>query len=412
MTDSKAGAPRPLDGVRVIDAATFIAGPYCASVLAEFGAEVFKVEQPGMGDSMRGFGTPTSRVSSNSGRGDTLVWLSEARNKKSITLDLRHKKGAELFRQLTKTSDVVCENFRPGTFEKWGLGYDALAAVNAGIILLRVTGYGQDGPYKDRPGFARIAHAVGGLTHLSGMPGGVPVVPGSTSLADYMSGLYGAVGVMMALRARDQSGVGQFIDLGLYESIFRALDEIAPAYAMTGFVRERLGPATVNVCPHSHYQTGDGKWVAIACTNDKMFARLAKVMGREELATADYFATIDTRYPAREEVDGIVSAWTGSLDRDEVLAACIAGEVPCGPINSIADIFNDPQFRARGNLVPMDTPGVGEVVVPGVIPRLSKTPGRIDTLGPPLGNANDEVYRGILGLGDADMDSLRAEGVI
>lgn len=412
MTDSKAGAPRPLDGVRVIDAATFIAGPYCASVLAEFGAEVFKVEQPGMGDSMRGFGTPTPRVSSNSGRGDTLVWLSEARNKKSITLDLRHKKGAELFRQLAKTSDVVCENFRPGTFEKWGLGYDALAAVNAGIILLRVTGYGQDGPYKDRPGFARIAHAVGGLTHLSGMPGGVPVVPGSTSLADYMSGLYGAVGVMMALRARDQSGVGQFIDLGLYESIFRALDEIAPAYAMTGFVRERLGPATVNVCPHSHYQTGDGKWVAIACTNDKMFARLAKVMGREELATADYFATIDTRYPAREEVDGIVSAWTGSLDRDEVLAACIAGEVPCGPINSIADIFNDPQFRARGNLVPMDTPGVGEVVVPGVIPRLSKTPGRIDTLGPPLGNANDEVYRGILGLGDADMDSLRAEGVI
>ena len=412
MNEEATPGMRPLDGVRVLDAATFIAGPYCACILGEFGADVIKIEQPGAGDSMRNFGTPTVRVSSAGGRGDTLVWLSEARNKRSITLDLRHPKGAELFRRLTEMSDVVCENFRPGTMEKWGLGYAALAAVNPGLVMLRVTGYGQDGPYKDRPGFARIAHAVGGLTYLSGEPDGPPVVPGSTSLADYMSGMYGAIGVMMALKSRDKTGKGQFVDLALYESIFRALDEIAPAYAMTGFVRERLGAATVNVCPHSHYQTGDGHWVAIACTNDKMFARLAKVMGRPELAEPDRFGTIDTRYPAREEVDGIVGDWTGARTRDEVMRACMEGEVPCGPINSIADIFADPQFKARGNLVPIQVPGVGEVVVPGVLPRLSETPGRIDNLGPPLGDANDAVYRGLLGLGDADIAALKADKVI
>ncbi|MCH7832347.1 MAG: CoA transferase, partial [Proteobacteria bacterium] len=258
----------PLTGVRVLDAATFIAAPYTATILGEFGAEVIKVERPDGGDPFRYFGTATERDDS------TLAWLSESRNKKSVTLDLKQPEGQALFRRLAAKSDVICENFRPGTLEKWGLGWDRLSRENQGLVLLRITGYGQTGPYKDRPGFARVAHAIGGLTHLAGHPGETPVTPGSTSLGDYISGLYGAVGVMMALRHRDQTGRGQVIDLGLYESVFRMLDEIAPVYAKTGFVRGPEGTGTLNACPHGHFPTKDGKWVAIACTTDKRFPRL------------------------------------------------------------------------------------------------------------------------------------------
>ena len=230
----------PLSGVRVLDVATFIAAPYCTAILGEFGAEVIKVEQPGSGDPFRRFGTPTGRADS------TLAWLSEGRNKRSVTLNLRHREGADLFRRLVAKSDVVCENFRPGTLEKWGVGWETLSARNPGLIMLRISGYGQTGPYKDRPGFARIAHAVGGLSNLAGMPGETPVTPGSTSLADYMSGLYGAVGVLLALRHRDRTGRGQYIDIGLYEAVFRMLDEMAPVYGRTGKVRDREGAGTAN----------------------------------------------------------------------------------------------------------------------------------------------------------------------
>ena len=241
--------------------------------------------------------------------------------------------------------------------------------------MVRITGYGQDGPYRDRPGFARIAHAVGGLSYLAGMPDGPPVTPGSTSLGDYISGLYGALGALIALRACERTGRGQFIDIALYESVFRMLDETAPAYARHGTVRERMGPGAPNVCPHSHYETKDQKWLAIACTTDKMFARLARVMGRPELATEDKYGPVAARLADREAVDGLVSAWTGSLTRDEVLERCEAGEVPCGPVNSIADIFDDPQFQARGNLETHDVEGLGPITVPAILPRLSDTPG-------------------------------------
>jgi crotonobetainyl-CoA:carnitine CoA-transferase CaiB-like acyl-CoA transferase len=221
-------AAAPLAGVRVLDIATFVAAPYCATILSEFGAEVIKVEEPRAGDPFRRFGTPTERADS------TLAWLSEARNKASITLDLRSDEGAALFKRLAAISDIVCENFRPGTLEKWGLGWEDLSAVNPKLILLRVTGYGQNGPYKDRPGFARIAHAVGGLSGLAGMPDGPPVTPGSTSLGDYLAGLYGAVGALVALTHVRAGGPGQVIDIGLYEAVFRVLDELAPAYARNG----------------------------------------------------------------------------------------------------------------------------------------------------------------------------------
>lgn len=397
------GAPRPVDGLRVLDAATFIAGPYAAAILAEFGAEVIKVEQPGAGDPFRCFGTMTPR-------GDSLAWLSEARNKRSVTLNLKHPDGAAMFRRLAGCADVVIENFRPGTMEKWGLGWDALRAVNPRLVMLRVSGYGQSGPYRDRPGFARIAHAFGGLSYLAGMPGETPVTPGSTSLGDYMSGLYGAVGILMALRHRDRTGEGQFIDIGLYESVFRVLDELAPAYAFAGTVREREGAGTLNACPHGHFECGDGAWIAIACTNDKMFARLCDAMERPDLATR--FARAADRLRDRMIVDGEVTAWTRAMPRSAVMEKCLAHEVPAGPINSIADIFEDPHFASRENIVRLVEEMVGEVAVPSVVPRLSATPGRVETLGPALGEGNADVYGGLLGLSAAEMEALAAKGVI
>ncbi|HEX7927933.1 MAG TPA: CoA transferase [bacterium] len=397
---------RPLDGVRVLDLATFVAGPFAGCIMGEFGAEVIKIEQPSTGDSLRRLGTAATP------EGDTLWWLSEARNKKSITLDVRKPRGQELFRALLKQSQVMIENFRPGTLEKWGLGWDALRAVNPALVLLRISGYGQTGPKAQEPGFARIAHAFCGLSNLVGVPGGPPLMPGSTSLADYMSGLYGTVGVLMALRAAEHSGQGQIVDLGLYESMFRVLDELAPAYAKFGEVRQRTGAETFNSVPHSHYPTADGKWVAIACTNDKMFARLAEVMGQPELAAPERFGGVKARLAARDEVNGIVTRWTQRLPQREVLAQCTAGEVPSGPIYDIAEIFQDPQFAARGNLLRVQDPRAGEVVVPNVVPRLTATPGKVDHLGPKFAEHNREVYRALLGLSDSDMAGLAKDGVI
>jgi succinyl-CoA:(S)-malate CoA-transferase subunit B len=396
----------PLTGIRVIDVATVIAAPYCASILGEFGAEVLKVEHPIGGDACRNFGTPTSR-------GDTLTWLSEARNKKSVTIDLHHAEGVRLFKALVERSDIVCENFRPGTLEKWGLGWQVLRQINPGLIMLRVSGYGQTGPYKDRPGFARIAHAVGGLAYLSGMPKGTPVTPGSTTLGDYLSGLYGCVGVLIALHYREKTGRGQYIDTALYESVFRCTDELAPAYALTGIVGERHGPHIGSACPYGHFPTKDGKWVAIACTTDKLFARLAESMGRSELASSSLYGEQKARLDNRHDVNEIVRDWCGSLTRDQVLARCHATGAPAGPLNNIADIFGDRQFHARRNLVAIEDEDLGEtIIVPNVMPRLSRTPGRIKSLGPRLGQHTDEVLKGLLGLGDDELAALHAQRVI
>jgi crotonobetainyl-CoA:carnitine CoA-transferase CaiB-like acyl-CoA transferase len=393
-----------LKGIRVLDLGTFIAGPHCATILGEFGAEVIKVEPPDTGDSLRRLGTNTEC-------GDTLVWLSEARNKKCVTLNLASERGREVLRQLAAKCDIIVENFRPGTLEKWGLGYDELKKLNRGAILVRISAYGQDGPMRSQPGFARIAHAFSGLTYLAGLPGGVPVVPGSTSLADYMSGMYGAIGALVALRAREATGEGQFIDLALYESVFRVLDEIAPAFQKFGYVRERMGADTVNVCPHSHYETSDGKWIAIACTSDAMFARLAEVMEQPELASATRYGPKELRLGARDDVNAIVAKWVATLDLKTVLARCSEGGVPASLIYSIADIFDDPQYRARGNIAVTES-RAGEIAVPGVVPRLSATPGEIRWLGEGIGARNGEIFRDLLGLEEADLRQLRDDGVI
>jgi crotonobetainyl-CoA:carnitine CoA-transferase CaiB-like acyl-CoA transferase len=393
-----------LNGIRVLDLGTFIAGPHCATILGEFGAEVIKVEPPTTGDSLRRLGTNTEC-------GDTLVWLSEARNKKCVTLNLGTERGRQLLRELVAKCDIIVENFRPGTLEKWGLSYDELKKLNRGAILVRISAYGQDGPMRSQPGFARIAHAFSGLSYLAGLPGGLPVVPGSTSLADYMSGMYGAIGALVALQARQTTGEGQCVDLALYESVFRALDEIAPAFQKFGYVRERMGADAVNVCPHSHYETQDGKWIAIACTSDAMFARLAEAMEQPELASHEQYGPKDLRLAARDEVNAVVAKWVASLDLETVLARCTNSDVPASLLYSIADIFEDPQYRARGNIKVTDS-RIGELAVPDVIPRLSQTPGQIHWLGEGLGARSDEVFASVLGLNETEIARLRDEGVI
>ncbi|MCH9674547.1 MAG: CoA transferase [Gammaproteobacteria bacterium] len=395
----------PLEGLRVLDLATFLAGPFCGTILGEFGAEVIKVERPDGGDPLRNFGTQHEC-------GDALIWLQESRNKKSVTLDLRTEQGAELLKLLAAESDVLIENFRTGTLEKWGLGWDVLHEINPKLVMLRVTGYGQTGPKATEPGFARIAHAFSGLSYLAGEPDGGPLMPGSTTLGDYLSGTYGALGVLLALRARDKTGEGQFIDIGLYEPVFRFLDEIAPAYAETGFVRERMGADTVNVVPHSHYPTADGKWIAIACTNDRMFARLADAMEQPELATPERFGTVAARLEQRPEVNRIVTEWTMSRSQQDILERCRVGEVPSGPIHNIADIFEDAQYAARENLVTMSDERVAKVTMPSVLPRLSGTPGRIANLGPALGAHNEEVLSKLVGVDAETLQALSDKGVI
>ncbi|MDR5815105.1 CoA transferase [Caballeronia sp. LZ033] len=396
---------RPLDGIRVIDVSSFLAGPFCSTQLGEFGAEVIKAELPDVGDALRRFGSMTEA-------GVTLPWLSECRNKKSITLDLRKPGGAELLKKLVADADILVENFQPGTLEKWGLGWDVLHEVNPRLIMVRISGFGQTGPYRDRPGFGRIGNAFGGLSFLAGYPDRPPVTPGSATIPDYMAGLYGALGALLAIQARERTGEGQFVDIGLYEPIFRILDELAPSFQKNGFVRQRMGPGTVNVVPHSHYPTSDGRWIAIACTSDKIFARLAEAMGTPELAGEGKWGHISGRERDRADVDRTVGEWTAQFTRDEVLARCEQFQVPCGPVYGIDEIFEDPQYAARENIKTMQDARIGELAVPNVVPRLSATPGGIDWLGPDLGQHNDDIYRGLLGLDTEQLATLREEGAI
>ncbi len=398
-------AIQPLDDIRILDVSSFLAGPFCSTQLAEFGAEVLKVELPGIGDALRRFGTITEN-------GDSLPWLSECRNKKSVTLDMRTPDGAQILKRLVEKCDVMVENFQPGTLEKWGLGWDTLKEVNPRLIMVRISGYGQTGPYRDRPGFGRIANAFGGLSFLAGYPDRPPVTPGSATIPDYMAGFYGAMGAMLALRARERTGRGQMIDIGLYEPVFRILDEIAPAYGYKGFVRQRMGPGTVNVVPHSHYPTRDGRWIAIACTTDKIYQRLAVAMGEPHMAEPQNWGPLANRERDRAKVDQHVGEWTARYDRADLLRMCEESQVPCGPVYSIDEIFEDPQYQARGNILKMQDERVGELPIPNLVPRLSDTPGKVNWLGPRLGEHNDEVFKGLLGMSGDELGRLAAEGVI
>jgi crotonobetainyl-CoA:carnitine CoA-transferase CaiB-like acyl-CoA transferase len=394
-----------LDGLTVLDCATFVAAPFCCTLLGEFGATVIKVEQPGIGDDLRRLGRRAS-----SGQPDW--WLVESRNKKSITCNLRAPDGQALLRRLAASADVLAENFRPGTMERWGLGWDDLRALNPRLVMVRISAFGQTGPARERPGFGRIAAAVSGASYLSGHPDLPPVSPGTPTIPDYLAGTFGAFGALTALRHRDRTGEGQVVDIGLYEPMLRMLDELVPVYGASGYVRERIGSATEYVVPHNHYATRDAGWIAIACTNDRMFERLVtKAMDRPGLVSE--FPTMAARLARRDEVDAAVARWVGALDATEVLAKLDAAEVPCSRVASVRDIFEDPQVHARGNIVAMPSPLGGLLHMVGVVPRLSVTPGHVRETGPlQVGADNEEIYCGRLGLSRDELASLRARGIV
>ena len=393
-----------LGGLRVLDLATFIAAPFCATLMSEFGAEVIKVEMPGQGDPLRQLGEKYNDVG--------LIWAQEDRNKRGITCDLRQPQGQEIIKELVKRSDVLVENFRPGTMERWNLGYEALEEVNPAIVMVRVSAYGQTGPYRNKAGFGRVAQAFGGLTYLAGFPDRPPVNPGSATIADYLAGLFAAFATMVALEHRRKTGQGQYIDISLFEGIFRIMDNLASAYDKLGIVRERMGTGTAHTVPHNHYPTKDGKWVAVACTSDRIFRRLAKAMGREDLGEDPRYDTGARRVERREEVDGMVEEFTRSYDIDDLIELLDSEEVPVGPVNSVADIFENPQFQARGSIIEVDDPVLGRTVMPGVVPRLSRSPGRVEHLAPSLGQHNQDVYGELLGYGPDKLAELKEAGVI
>src|ERR1051325_548087 len=304
MTDRAA-----LAGVTVLDLATFLAAPLCATLLGEFGAEVIKVEQPGVGDDLRRLGRAATG-------GTSYWWLVEARNKKSITCNLRDPEGQALIRRLVADTHVVTENFRPGTLERWNLGWDALAAIRPSLVMVRVSAYGQTAPQRDRPGFGRIAGAVGGLSYLSGYPDRPPVTPGTPTVPDYLAGVFAAVGALVALRHAEHTGLGQVVDVGLYEPVLRILDDAIAVHGATGHVRERIGSGTESAVPHNHYRARDGRFIAVACTNDRMFARLLRALDRADLAGDPRMATTAARLAHRDDVDAVVAEWVGARDAD------------------------------------------------------------------------------------------------
>jgi crotonobetainyl-CoA:carnitine CoA-transferase CaiB-like acyl-CoA transferase len=395
---------RPLEGLTALDLATFVAAPFCCTLLGEFGAEVIKVEQPGVGDDLR-------RLGRASADGPSYMWLVEARNKKSITCNLRSAEGQALIKRLVVSTDVVAENFRPGTLERWNLGWEDLQAVNRGLVLVRISAFGQTGPQRERPGFGRIAAAVSGASYVTGHPDRAPVPPGTPTIPDYLAGVMGAFGALAAIHHRAKTGEGQVVDVALYEPLLRMLDEVLPAFAAEGHVRERIGSGTEYVVPHNHYQARDGRWIAIACTNDRMFERLAGALGDPALL-AD-FASVTTRIARRVEVDARVQAWVGARDAADALSILERAEVPSSPVNSVRDLFADAQVAARDNIVSA-TSALGTLVrMAGIVPKLSVTPGGIDALGPhEPGTHNEEIYGARLGLGRDALAELRARGVI
>lgn len=399
-----ANAPLPLAGIRVLDLGTRIAAPFAATLLADFGAEVIKVELPGRGDFMRSIGPFADSYS--------LWWAVEGRNKKSITLDLRQPRGQALLKRLIGLADVAIENFQPGTLEGWGLGYDALHAINPGLILTRASVYGQTGPYRDRPGLDRNGIGFGGLLYITGYADRPPVRPG-VIISDYLTGVFNAFAVMLALYHRDvHRGGGQWADLALYESVFRILEHTVAAYDRLGRVREREGNRLRNSAPLDNWQTRDGEFVCIVAAGDGLFPRLARAMGREDLLDDARFATLRARVEHADAINAIVGDWVKQHTAAEIEAVLVAAEVPVSRAYSIADIAADPHYAARQDIVVVDDPTIGPVRMQAVYPRLSATPGRIERGAPKLGEHNREVYAGLLGLSDDEMAALQADGVI
>ena len=386
------GSASALAGVRVLELGALIAGPYAAALLAQFGADVIKVEAPEAGDPLRAW--------RKLHKGTSLWWYSQSRNKKSLTLDLNREEARAIVLELVARTDIVIENFRPGTLEKWGLGWDALSKVNPKLIMVRISGYGQTGPYRERPGFAAIAECFGGLRYTSGFPDRPPVRVG-VSLGDTLASLYGAIGALMAMHhLRANGGKGQFIDVALYESVFAIMESLVPEYQMFGHVRERSGAALPGIAPSNTYLCGDGDYVAIAGNGDGIFKRFMAAIERHDLGDDPELRHNEGRARHAERLDAAIAAWSQQRNSAQVLQVLEAAAVPCGRIYTAADIATDPHFKARGMIerhwLAEDEP----LDIPGIVPKLSATPGKTAWLGPRLGEHTDEILKS-LGM-DAD----------
>jgi formyl-CoA transferase len=396
----------PLVGLRVLELGSLVAGPFAGRLLGDLGAEVIKIEAPGRADPLRTWGrTPDDAANS-------LWWSVQSRNKKCVTLDLRSEEGQELFLELVSRSDVVIENFRPGTLERWNLGFERLATARPGIVLARVSGYGQTGPYAQRAGFASVAEAMGGLRHINGFPGEAPPRTG-ISLGDSLGGLFATIGVLAALQHRATHGSGQVVDVSLMESCFALMESALPEYDVLGVVREPNGTSLKGIAPSNIFRTSDGRWVVIAANQDSLFRRLAELMGQPGLADDERFATHVARGEHQEEIDAIVAAWAVEHSAPELFELLNGSGVVCGPIYTIADIAADPQYAAREMLLEHHDPDVGSFRGPGVVPKLSATPGAVRWTGSAAPGSHDaEVYGELLGIGDEHLAELRERGVI
>lgn len=390
-----------LQGLKVIEMGQLIAGPFASKLLGEFGADVIKIEPPGVGDPLRKW----RKIKD----GTSLWWHVQSRNKRSLTLDLKQTEAQDIVRKLVSEADVLVENFRPGTLEGWGLSYEALKAINPRLIMLRISGYGQTGPYRDLPGFGVIGEAMGGLRHLSGYPGQAPVRVG-ISIGDSLSSLYGVIGVLLALQERARSGEGQEIDVALYESVFAMMESLIPEYDAFGYVREPAGSALPGITPSNSYPCNDGSYVLIAGNGDSIYKRLMSLIGRDDLGNDPRLAQNDGRSQHAELIDGAIAEWTTQRGRDEVIEALKSARVPAGYPYTAADIVSDPHYLARQMIEQVQT-SVGPLKVPGVLPKLSRTPGRIGTGGPQLGEHNDDILAG-LGLSAEQVAGLRERGII
>jgi formyl-CoA transferase len=397
-------ADGPLNGLRVIEMGTLIAGPFCGQVLGDFGAEVIKIEDPGKGDPMRQWGRSLPK-------GHSPWWPVIGRNKKSVTLNLRSAEGQAIARALIGKADILVENFRPGSMEKWGLSYESLAADNPGLVMARVSGFGQTGPMASKAGYALIGEAMGGLRYITGEPDRPPARAG-ISIGDSLSGIHAAMGVLMAIHARTRTGKGQVVDVSIYESVLSVMENLITEYALTGYVRERSGSILPGIAPSNAYPTKGGEMVVIGANQDTLWARLAEAMGRPELASDPRYATHAARGENQKELDALIGAWTAGYDTEAMLKMMDDYGIAAGRVFRAPDMLEDPQFVAREDIVTLPHPVFGEVKMQNAFPKMSDTPGAVRWPGPGLGEHTDEVLREVAGLDAAKIADLRAGGVI
>lgn len=394
---------RPLSGLRVLELGQILAGPFAGAMLAYFGADVVKVEAPGSGDPIRGW-----RMLDDDGT--SLWWRSLGRNKRCVTLDLGASEGQALARRLAARADVLIENFRPGTMERWGLGPERLCAENPGLVFTRISGFGQSGPYAARPGYASVCEAFGGLRHLTGNPGELPV-RANLSLGDSLAGLHALVGILLALEARRRSGRGQVVDASIFESVFNILESVVPEFDRAGAVRGPSGPTVSGIVPSNAYPTADGGRVVVGANNSANFRRLMTVVGRADLAADPELEGNPGRVRRQGEIDSAIARWTSSLAAAAVVEQLVAASVPVSTIYTVADMFADPHYRARGLFESVEAAG-RELTLPAMLPRLAATPGGTEWAGPELGAHNADVFCGELGLTATELSNLRARGVV